>query len=265
MLTLLVADANIHCCEELEEYCANNSEINILSSVHNGADAIKAISEQGIDVLLMDFVIPVVDGFGVLNYINTLPEDRRPKVFINTAFFDNRLLRELQLLGVIYCFVKPMDAKSVITRIQHLLGIKHEPQSSLDNHEFSFLFNENELNSVTTKLIRAVGVQAHLKGYHYLRAAICFMVEADDPSAVALTKEIYPYIAKKYNTRPALVERSIRNAIEIAWARGNIKVLHEYFGYTINDYKGKPTNAEFISMMADRAKIQLSINLREKQ
>lgn len=265
MLTLLVADANLRCCEELEEYCANNSEINIITSVHNGADAIRVIDEQRIDVLLMDFVIPVVDGFGVLNHINTLHEDIRPKVFINTAFFDDRLLYELQLLGVIYCFVKPMDAKNIITRIQHLSRAKHGSQGALDTQDIPTPLNDNELNTIITKLIRAVGVQAHLKGYHYLRTAICFMVEADDPSAVALTKEIYPYIAKKYNTRPALVERSIRNAIEIAWARGNIKALHEYFGYTINDFKGKPTNAEFISMMADRAKIQLSVYLREKQ
>lgn len=95
-----------------------------------------------------------------------------------------------------------------------------------------------------------------MRGYHYLRAAIQYSVEAEDPSSVAITKDIYPLIAAQYNTRSSLVERSIRNAIEVAWTRGNIQVLQQYFGYTVDDFKGKPTNAEFIAMLADRVRMQ---------
>lgn len=111
------------------------------------------------------------------------------------------------------------------------------------------------ISAEITKQIRAVGVPAHLRGYHYLRAAIQYSVESKEPSALAVTKDIYPYISELYNTRPQLVERAIRNAIEVAWTRGNTKILHQYFGYTIDDYKGKPTNSEFIAMIADRIRI----------
>ena len=116
----------------------------------------------------------------------------------------------------------------------------------------------DELSAQITRQIRAVGIPAHLRGYHYLRSAIQYSVEAKDPSSVAVTKDIYPHISRQYNTRPPLVERAIRNAIEVAWARGNAQILNQYFGYTIDDLKGKPTNAEFIAMIADRVRMELS-------
>lgn len=259
MPTLLIVDSSEQICREIMEFSAHYSDLSLLPCAHNGKDALTYIQENEVDILLMDVVLPLLDGLGVLNALRSMELKRQPAVFIYTAFLDNRLLQELQKLGVAYCFVKPMDPEHIIPRIFQLLPANDAavyPDTSLPSSIPAPHNAQEELGNEITRQIRAIGVPAHLRGYHYLRAGIQFSIEAQDPASVAVTKDIYPYIAKLYHTRPALVERSIRNAIEVAWTRGNTQILHKYFGYTIDDFKGKPTNAEFIAMIADRIRMK---------
>lgn len=259
MFTILIADASISTCKDIVSFCDHYANICVLPCVHNGKDALAQLESQHVDILLMDIVMPVLDGLSVLNSIEKMDPSKRPSVFIHTAFLDNRLLQELQALNVVYCFVKPMGPEHIIPRILQLVRTAGESDSIPDDEPILPLLRcSDEVNTEITRQIRAVGIPAHLRGYHYLRSAILYSVEAKDPSTVAVTKDIYPYISKQYNTRPPLVERAIRNAIEVAWTRGNTKVLHQYFGYTIDDLKGKPTNAEFIAMIADRVRMAVS-------
>lgn len=263
MLTILVADTNEQICKEMALYCENYPAIHLLPGVANGKDVLRTILAQKVDVLIMDIVLPELDGLSVLAAISEMDESSRPAVFAHTAFLDDRLLSELQRLNVVYCFVKPMGPEHIIPRVLQLMHVTNGTQDTAGNGQDPFAppaqeaaTNGDALTTEITRQIRAVGVPAHLRGYHYLRNAIQISAEAEDPSSIAITKDIYPQIAKQYHTRPSLVERSIRNAIEVAWTRGNMKVLHQYFGYTIDDYKGKPTNAEFIAMLADRVRMQ---------
>lgn len=257
MFTLLIADASSSTCNEIEFFCEHYANLRVLPSVHNGKEVLLRLETEQIDVLLMDIVMPVLDGLSVLHQLQDMQSVKKPAVFIHTAFLDIRLLQELQKLNVIYCFVKPMAPEYLVPRIMQLMRAK-ECQFTLDDRELSLSqHSSEELNAEITREIRAVGVPAHLRGYHYLRSAILYTVEAKDPSTIAVTKDIYPHISKQFNTRPPLVERAIRNAIEVAWTRGNTKVLHQYFGYTIDDLKGKPTNSEFIAMIADRVRIAI--------
>lgn len=259
MFTILIADSSISTCEDIVSFCDHYANIRVLPCVHNGKDALAQLELQHVDVLLMDIVMPVLDGLSVLNSIEKMGSSKRPSVFIYTAILDNRLLQEMQALNVVYCFVKPMGPEHIIPRILQLVRKSGESDLIPDAEPvLSALRCSDEVNTEITRQIRAVGIPAHLRGYHYLRSAILYSTEAKDPSTVAVTKDIYPYISKEYNTRPPLVERAIRNAIEVAWTRGNTKVLHQYFGYTIDDLKGKPTNAEFIAMIADRVRIAVS-------
>ncbi|MDL2258546.1 sporulation transcription factor Spo0A [Eubacteriales bacterium OttesenSCG-928-K08] len=265
MLTMLVADSSEQVCAEFEEFCAGVPAISVIGGATNGRSALETICNNNIDILLMDLLLPALDGLGVLHAIQDLPEENRPAVFIHTAFYDDRLASKLQKLNVVYCFVKPIPVDQIVSRILQLLGVLQQPSAALRQngsaHSKVYLpysaYDQEELNREITRQIRAIGMPAHLLGYHYLRSAIQISVEADDPSSIAVTKDIYPIIGKQCNKRPQLVERAIRNAIEIAWTRGKPEVLNQYFGYTIDDNKGKPTNAEFIAMLADRVRMTL--------
>ena len=270
MLTLLVADSDIQLCKEIQGYCASRTDIRLIKCVHSGKDVIACMESEPVDILLMDIVLPSLDGLGVLLQMQQTKMPRKPTVFVNTAFLDNRIMQGVQQLGVVYCFVKPMSAEYLIQRISMLMrALGLSPSGNLPIPQSSAYLNssnpslqeqtlqENDTNSRITRHILAVGVPAHLRGYHYLRTAILYFVEAEEPSTIAVTKDVYPFVAEQYNTRHTLVERAIRNAIEVAWTRGNTKVLDQLFGYTINDFKGKPTNAEFISMIADRVRNNL--------
>ncbi|MDR1619227.1 MAG: sporulation transcription factor Spo0A [Clostridiales bacterium] len=254
MVTVLVADANDAICKAIVEFCSTYSDIAIISCVHNGKEALQALKTRNVDAILIDILLPEIDGLSVITQIQSMK--RAPTVFVYTAFADTRLMRELQRLNVAYCFIKPMGPEHIIPRMMKLMRTE-EDAGRLREEKTGEAISKERLENEITGQIRAIGVPAHLRGYHYLRAAIQYSVEVEDPTTIAVTKDIYPYIAGLYKTQPPLVERSIRNAIEVAWTRGHTRVLNQYFGYTIDDYKGKPTNAEFIAMIADRVRMQL--------
>jgi len=260
-LTLMIADANKKECATFKSLCETIEEIDLIGCVHCGEDAVARLKGNDVDVLLLDPVLPGLDGLGVLDEIRDMKDIHQPAVFICSSLMEDRLLYKLQQRGVVYCFIKPINELRVLSRIVELMCLssaeflyRHTPeQLEAEVNPPS----EDRIQNEITRQIRAVGVPAHLKGYHYLRHAIYLAVATDKSSQMLITKEIYPVVATQFKTKPSLVERAIRNAIEVAWLRGNTDVLNEFFGYTINDKKGKPTNAEFVAMIADRVKMRL--------
>lgn len=233
----------------MEQAFRNLTEVRLLPTVFTGKDAIETILTQDVDMLLLDLFLPDQDGLAVLRFIDQLHEDRHPLVFLMTSLPDDRILYSIRD-KILYCFTKPLKNEIVQMRV---LEIMHtvEMETRRDMQEVDVL--ETQI----TAGIHAIGMPPHLKGYYYLRDAIRIYALSESPTELSITRDIYPTVAKLYNTRAPLVEHAMRNAIEITWMRGNLEKIHDYFGYTVNDYKGKPTNLEFIAAMAERAKTYL--------
>lgn len=216
-------------------------------------DKIKSIKP---DVVLADVFMPNLDILGVLEKISGMSEKERPLVMAVSSFDNQRLERETLMAGACYYFLKPIDINTMAERIIKLSGWRNEvsPLVVKDN-----VITDTELEVMITDIIHQIGVPAHIKGYHYLREAIKLSVKNDD-IINSVTKLLYPTVAKKHNTTSSRVERAIRHAIEVAWDRGDIDVLNSYFGYTVQNERGKPTNSEFIAMISDKLRLKLKIS-----
>lgn len=243
---LLAACNNRQDAEGLEAVFRNLEEIELLPSVFDGMAAMDTILTRDVDLLLLDLFLPERDGLQVLDFIARLGDDRKPIVFLMTALPDDRLLIRVKD-QVVYCFIKPLHYETVQLRVlemMHTAEMLDRPSNAV---------NDDMLERQIAAGIRAIGVPAHLKGYYYLRDGIRIYALCENRTEISVMRDIYPTVAKLYGTRPPLVEHAMRNAIEIAWTRGNLQAIHDYFGYTVNDFKGKPSNMEFIAMMAERA------------
>lgn len=264
LIRVLLADDNRDFIEILREYI-NTQEDMILSGVaYNGNDALELIKKEEPDVVVLDIIMPHLDGLGVMEKLGTV--SKRPRVIILTSFGQENMTQRAVQLGADYYILKPFDLETLGKRIRQLVGTTEITPSmssisksviqtdSLSNVEKSGNKGAKIVEVEVTKMIQQMGVPAHVKGYQYLRDAIVSVI--NDVSLLgAVTKELYPMIAKKYNTTPSRVERAIRHAIELAWDRGNIEFMNKFFGYTINVDRGKPTNSEFIAMVADKLRI----------
>ncbi|MEG1525161.1 MAG: sporulation initiation factor Spo0A C-terminal domain-containing protein [Clostridia bacterium] len=242
---LLIACNNEEDAKGIESAFYNLEDIRLLPAVYSGRQAADSILTRDVDLLLLDLFLPDMDGLSVLDFIGQLSEDRRPLVFVMTALPDDRLIGSIKD-KIVYCFIKPLRYEIVQLRVLELMRTA-ELEESRTNNEIDVL--ETQIAAS----VRAIGVPAHLKGYYYLRDAVRIYALSESPVEISITNDIYPTVAKMYHTRPPLVEHAMRTAIEIAWTRGNLETIHAYFGYTINDYKGKPSNLEFVAMMAERA------------
>lgn len=207
------------------------------------------------DVIIADVFMPNLDVLGVLSSIKEMPVPERPMVMAMSSFDNQRLEKETLDAGACYYFLKPFDMNTMAERIIRLSGWKNEisPVVVKDN-----VVTDPQLEMMITEIIHQIGVPAHIKGYHYLREAIMLSVKNSE-IINSVTKLLYPTVAKKHNTTSSRVERAIRHAIEVAWDRGDIDVLNSYFGYTIQNDRGKPTNSEFIAMISDKLRLQLKI------
>ena len=208
------------------------------------------------DVVLADVFMPNLDILGVLERISDMSEKERPMVMALSSYDNQRLERETLMAGASYYFLKPIDINTMAERIIKLSGWRNEssPVVVKDN-----VVSDTELEIMITDIIHQIGVPAHIKGYHYLREAIKLSVKNDE-IINSVTKLLYPTVAKKHNTTSSRVERAIRHAIEVAWDRGDIDVLNSYFGYTVQNERGKPTNSEFIAMISDKLRLKLKIS-----
>lgn len=245
-IRIFIADDNREFCELLREYIDQQPDLQVVQVANNGSQVLAALQETSPDVLLLDIIMPHLDGIGVLEKLAELP--RRPRVVVLTAFGHEQVTRRAAELGADYCVLKPFDLDVLVARIREVArGVPARPSPAP---------RPRNLDAEVTAVIREVGIPAHIRGYNYLRDAILMVVE-DMELINAVTKSLYPAIAQKYRTTPSRVERAIRDAIEVAWSRGNFEAIDEMFGYTVSRDKGKPTNAQFIAMVADRMRISL--------
>ena len=238
--TVLLADANEEFRTMLREEIDQTGEFTVVGSAGDGLEALQLIGQKRPDLILMDIVLPGLDGFGVMKKLKQA-EGASPRVIVLSAFCSDRVVSEAVELGACYFLSKPCEEHALLDRMRMAFG---QPAAPAEQHPA-------ELKNMVTSIIHEIGVPAHIKGYQYLREAI--MIAVDDMDVInAVTKVLYPEVAKRFSTTPSRVERAIRHAIEVAWDRGDLETLQKFFGYTVSNAKGKPTNSEFIAMIADR-------------
>ncbi len=251
MLNVFIADDNREFSDLLIEYLDQQPDINIAGNAYNGKETLDMIAKNPPDVLLLDIIMPHLDGLGVLQELNSMELAHRPKIIMLTAFGQEDITRRAVELGASYYILKPFNMDVLIERIR-MLGNGKAPLPSVSSSARPV--KRNSLESDVTDIIHEIGIPAHIKGYHYLREAIMMVVEEVDLLG-SVTKILYPRIAEKFDTTSSRVERAIRHAIEVAWSRNNIDTIKKFFGYTINTERGKPTNSEFIALVADRLRL----------
>ncbi|HLR64990.1 MAG TPA: sporulation transcription factor Spo0A [Pseudogracilibacillus sp.] len=252
-ITVSIVDDNRELVHIMKEFLSEQKQIEILDISYNGKDCLTMLEDHEPDVLLLDIIMPHMDGLSVLQYIREHHLYSQMKIIMLTAFGQEDVMRKAVELGVSYFILKPFDLTYLVEKIEEVTGGRDLIEDS------SFRIKEEkeeiDLESAITDIMHDIGVPAHIKGYLYLREAIT-MVYNDIELLGAITKILYPDIAKKFNTTASRVERAIRHAIEVAWNRGNIDSINDLFGYTIHISKAKPTNSEFIAMIADTLRLQ---------
>ena len=253
-LKVVIADDST----EFGQKCANviNSYgMEVTLCPKDGQKLLEMIERYKPDAILSDIFMPNVDALGVMNSIFTSNSLYNPLYFVMSGFSSTRLEAEALAAGAAYYFIKPFDFAVLAVRMLQMSGSVKRSDVVLNN---SSPITDTDLELMITEIMHQIGVPAHIKGYHYLRDAI--MLSIKDPEMInAITKILYPGIAKKHNTTSSRVERAIRHAIEVAWDRGNVDVLNSYFGYTIHTNRGKPTNSEFIAMISDKLRLRIRL------
>ncbi len=254
-LKIVIADDSTElgqsCSKALKSY-----GMDVILCQKDGQEVLSKIKSEKPDVVLADVFMPNLDIIGVLNSIKGFDSGEKPMIMAMSSFDNQRLEKETLDAGASYYFLKPFDINTMAERIIQLSGWKNEisPVVVKDN-----VVTDPELELMVTEIIHQIGVPAHIKGYHYLREAIILSVKNSD-IINSVTKVLYPTVAKNHSTTSSRVERAIRHAIEVAWDRGDIDVLNSYFGYTIQNDRGKPTNSEFIAMISDKLRLRLKIS-----
>ncbi|HHY76409.1 MAG TPA: sporulation transcription factor Spo0A [Firmicutes bacterium] len=250
-MRVLVVDDNKEFVGLLREYLEKQEDIEVAGVAYNGVEALEAIQELRPDVVVLDIIMPYLDGIGVLERLSKEDASNRPKVVMLTAFGQESITHRVVELGADYYILKPFDLDVLTERLRQLWS--NESGTSTRTTP-AVRERDKSQDCKVTAIMRELGIPAHIKGYLYLRDAIIMVVDRVDLLS-KITKELYPAIAQKYTTTPSRVERAIRHAIEVAWDRGNMEFIQKVFGHTISQEKGKPTNSEFIAMVADRLRL----------
>jgi two-component system response regulator (stage 0 sporulation protein A) len=258
-ISVVIADDNREFCDLLREAVRGEEGLEVVGVVHHGMDLLEFLATHPVDVVVLDIIMPHLDGIGVLERLQQLELQERPKVIVLTAFGQETMTQKALELGADYYILKPFNLKVLAARIRQLGGApaverRREAQPAAGSRVQ--LLPVRHLDVEVTNIIHEIGIPAHIKGYLYLREAIMMVINRVDLLS-GVTKELYPSIASKYKTTPSRVERAIRHAIEVAWSRGNVDVINSIFGHTVNRERGKPTNSEFIAMVADRLRMQM--------
>lgn len=239
---VLLADANEEFRILLRQLLEETGEFEVAASTGDGPMVMELVRRTKPELILMDVVLPGLDGFGILRQLAEEPGER--KVIVISAFCSQQAVSRAVELGVYFFLPKPVNEESLLELMRQAVHPEQEEP-----------YHAPALEGMVTAIIHEIGVPAHIKGYQYLREAILLAVE-DMDVINAVTKVLYPEVARRFSTTPSRVERAIRHAIEVAWDRGDLETLQKYFGYTVNSAKGKPTNSEFIAMIADRLQLQ---------
>ncbi|WP_438351395.1 sporulation transcription factor Spo0A [Paenibacillus sp. FA6] len=265
-IEILLADDNREFTNLLAEYLTDQEDMVVTGIAYNGEEVLNMINEsrKAPDVLILDIIMPHLDGLGVLERLREMNLSPQPKVVMLTAFGQENITQRAVQLGASYYILKPFDMEVLANRVRQLVGqpnVNSPSMSSMLHNRSNVLplGKGRNLDANITSIIHEIGVPAHIKGYQYLREAIT-MVYNNIEILGAITKTLYPAVAEKFKTTPSRVERAIRHAIEVAWTRGNIDSISHLFGYTINISKSKPTNSEFIAMVADKLRIEHKVS-----
>lgn len=243
-IRIMLADADGEARGMLADALEKTGYFSVVASTGDGHEALRLIGETKPDLLVLDMVLPGLDGFAVLR---RLEGDDLPVVLMTSALVRQNLISQAGDLGVSLFMGKPYEENAMV---ENLLSLSQKADPKV---------HAPGLEELVTSIIHEVGVPAHIKGYQYVREAIMITVENMDVIN-SVTKILYPEVAKRYHTTPSRVERAIRHAIEVAWDRGDLETLQKFFGYTVSNAKGKPTNSEFIAMISDRIRLKMKNN-----
>ena len=246
--TVLIADSAEDFCNTLAAALQRSEGFQVVGTAGDGEQAIRMIGERKPDVLVLDLMLSKQDGISVLKAIANM--EHKPITLATSAFLTEYVSTAAANLGVRYLMLKPCDMAALVERMEEIRGgesLRYPVQRRND---------KVSIETLVTNIIHEIGVPAHIKGYQYLREAI--IIAVNDMDVInAITKVLYPQVAKTFGTTPSRVERAIRHAIEVAWDRGDLDTLQKFFGYTVSNTKGKPTNSEFIALIADKLQLQL--------
>lgn len=245
--TVMIADNAEEFCTGLTAALQRTEGFRVVGTANDGEQAVRMIGEKQPQILVLDMMLAKRDGISVLKAISTM--EQRPVVLATSGFLTEYVAQAAANLGVQYLMLKPCDMTALTERLEEMRGGQERKQQSRPSGKPS-------IEAMVTSIIHEIGVPAHIKGYQYLREAI--IIAVNDMDVInAITKVLYPQVAKAFQTTPSRVERAIRHAIEVAWDRGDLDTLQRFFGYTVSNTKGKPTNSEFIALIADKLQLQL--------
>ena len=245
---LLFVEDDFELCRVVQQTFANHSTIELVEIAHSGQEAIAKLAD--VDVVVLELIIPQMDGIEVLERINQLPQASRPDVIVASSFASDEVIRHSMALGARYFMVKPYTMENLQKRVAESGEKNAQP---MPNASIAPLpSNRNvSVDEKISSVFLTVGIPAHIKGYHYLRYAIKLVME-DGTLINRITKELYPRVAEHFETSASKVERAIRHAIEVAWTRGKIENINALFGFIVYSKNEKPTNGEFIALVADK-------------
>ncbi len=257
-IKVLIGDDNREFCDLLRTYVEGQPDLELVGIAFNGAEVLEALSNTKPDVLILDIIMPHLDGIGVLEKLKVMTTVARPKIIVLTAFGQENITQKVLEMGADYYVLKPFSLEVLGTRVRQLatdglLSTTVSPQIPLITDPLGAL-RSRSLDSEVTGIMREIGIPAHIKGFRYLREAILMVVGRIELLG-QVTRELYPTIARTHETTSSRVERAIRHAIEIAWSRGNTETINALFGHTVDRDRGKPTNSEFIALVADRLRM----------
>ena len=246
--TVMIADNAEDFCTALSGALQRSGGFQLVGTVNDGEQAIRMLTERKPDVLVLDLMLPKRDGLSVLKAMSTM--EKKPAVLATSTFLTQYVSNAAANLGARYMMLKPCDMQTLVERLEEIRGGENHGKLPAVRQD------KAGIEALVTSIIHEIGVPAHIKGYHYLREAI--IIAVNDMDVInAITKVLYPQVAKAFQTTPSRVERAIRHAIEVAWDRGDLDTLQRFFGYTVSNTKGKPTNSEFIALIADKLQLQL--------
>ena len=256
-LRLLIADENKEAAQTLKKELMASRQFGSVQIVEDGKSCLNLLQNDHFDMLILDLMLPVIDGIGVLTSIKQSDKELVKKIVCISAFMNEMMYQKINEYNIDYCFKKPFDMHYFLIAIRDIMDMTFGEVSSLgtfgsqENEKYQRVKLENEI----TEILHEVGIPAHIKGYMYLRTAI-IRTFYDTEILGQVTKILYPEIARQYNTTSSRVERAIRHAIEVAWNRGNTEAIDDIFGYTVSSSKAKPTNSEFIAMISDKLRLE---------
>ncbi|HHW48546.1 MAG TPA: sporulation transcription factor Spo0A [Clostridiaceae bacterium] len=268
-INVLVVDDNIQFGDLLYNYLNQYEDIKVLGVARDGLQAVEMIKQLKPDMVILDIIMPGLDGIGVLEKMNTIQLEKKPMFIVLTAIGQDVFIHKAILLGADYYIVKPFNVDILVSRIRQAYKDKHASSFSNRNTaspatqiEGSKTDPANEIEIYITNLMHEIGIPPNLSGYQYIREAVLQTLKGNEKEFFSVTKYLYPVVAEKFNTSPQKVERAIRKAIEVAWTKGNMNLVRQLPGYQNKCFRGRPTNSEFIAALSD--KVRMFIKQKKK-